>query len=289
MNLLTLFLFRTLLANETSGLDIFFLIITNFGSEVFYMVLIPPIYWCISKKFGFRLFILSSLAAFISTAIKNIIRLPRPPAHLWKDTPQSFAFPSGHAQGSTTFWTYIILYTRQKIIFIVGFVLIVLIGASRIYLGVHYPGDVYAGIALGICTALLFIFFEPKVTRIVNTWSFEQKVVFSAIIPILFLIFSSFFYSVDDRGIQLSGAFLGILIGYVLEAEYINFSVHTTTKTKLLRIFVGLFLAFLAYFGLGFGLADNIVTGFFRSWLGGFTVIFIAPWVFSKIERSKNK
>ena len=108
------------------------------------------------------------------------------------------------------------------------------------------------------------------------------------IIPILFLIFSSLFYSIDDRGVKLSGAFLGLFIGYVLEAEYINFSVHVSTKTKVLRIFVGLFLAFLAYFGLGFGLADNIVTSFFRSWLGGFTVIFIAPWVFSKLEKRKN-
>ena len=197
----------------------------------------------------------------------------------------SFAFPSGHAHGSTTLWLYIMVYTRHIFFIVFGFVIIILVAISRVYLGVHYLGDVIAGIALGVVTVAIFLILEPKVTRLVNTWSLKRKLFLGTIPPLLLLFYGSLFFSFDDRGVKLAGALLGIILGYVLEGEYVRITVNVSTEKKVIRIILGLFLAFIAYFGLNWLLPFNMVTCFFTSWLGGFMVMFIAPWVFKKIEK----
>jgi len=47
-------------------IDMLFKIITYFGSETFYMLVIPVIYWCFSKGEGFRLALLFSLSALVN-------------------------------------------------------------------------------------------------------------------------------------------------------------------------------------------------------------------------------
>ena len=278
LNLLTVFFLKDLIFNNAFFLDAIFIIITGFGSEIFYIVVIPPVYWCINKKFGFRLMVITTLAAYVATAIKNIIKLPRPPAYLWKTTPESYSFPSGHAFGSTTLWLYTMVFTRRKFYIILGVVMIVLVAISRIYLGVHYPGDVLAGVALGICTIALFLVFEPKLTRVIKTWSLDRKIIMGTIPPVLLFLFSSIFFTTDDRGVRLAGALLGVILGYILENEYVRFTVDVPFRVKITRIILGLFIAFMAYFGLSTALPYNITTSLFTAWFGGFSVMFIAPF-----------
>ena len=64
--LLKFLIFSNLLTMEPSILDLLFKFITNFGSELFYMIVIPPIFWCINKKFSFRLLLITAIATFIS-------------------------------------------------------------------------------------------------------------------------------------------------------------------------------------------------------------------------------
>lgn len=69
----------------------------------------------------------------------------------------NYSFPSGHAMNSTIFYGllafYIFHFTRKKLASLVmGIVcglIIILIGFSRVYLGVHYPSDVIAGFVVG--------------------------------------------------------------------------------------------------------------------------------------------
>ncbi len=71
-----------------------------------------------------------------------------------------YSFPSGHAMGSMLFFgglAYVVFFTAQRrpfwrVVGILGcFVATLLIGASRIYLGVHYLSDVAAGLVAGLC------------------------------------------------------------------------------------------------------------------------------------------
>lgn len=66
--------------------------------------------------------------------------------------PEDFSFPSGHTSASFAFATTVFMYNR--ILGIIAYIYALLVAFSRMYLGVHYPTDVAAGIALGSIVAL---------------------------------------------------------------------------------------------------------------------------------------
>jgi undecaprenyl-diphosphatase len=80
--------------------------------------------------------------------------------------PTSFSFPSGHALTATCFFGGIAVLVSHRmesrmgqiLVWLVAIALILLVGISRIYLGVHYPTDVIGGFAVGIIwvTAVAF-------------------------------------------------------------------------------------------------------------------------------------
>ena len=284
MDFLPLAFCNVMLANDPTVLDQFFRIVTEFGSDSFFMLVIMPIFWCVNKKFGFRLLMLVTLVAYTTTVLKNLFRIPRPAQDTAWSVEKSYAFPSGHATGSTTFWVYAMVMLRRGWLVIVGIVIIILVAFSRVYLGVHYPTDVYAGIALGVGCVAVFMVFDPRVTKMVRKLSLTQKLLIGALIPLLLVIYGSLFFETDEYGVSLGAALMGIVLGYILENEYLNFTVDVPVRNKVFRAIFGLFIAWTAYFGLGMVLPTSITTTFFTSWLGGFCVTFIVPWLFLKIE-----
>ena len=97
------------------------------------------------------------LAEGVSGALKPAIERDRPPVSSpdpepLLETPTTFSFPSGHATVSFACATVLALAVprlRWPL-----FALAVLIAWSRVYVGVHYPGDVLAGAVLGVAIAI---------------------------------------------------------------------------------------------------------------------------------------
>lgn len=105
----------------------------------------------------------TALAVFV---LKRVFARTRPFASLDNIKPLVFAppndysFPSGHAAGSFAFAVFfaLVLWKRGRAARITAIVLLLLavgVGLSRIALGVHFPGDVLAGAALGTTVAIL--------------------------------------------------------------------------------------------------------------------------------------
>lgn len=97
------------------------------------------------------------VAAVFTDVIKDVIARPRPPG-VPLDPAMTFSFPSGHTLNSTVTYGLIALVAwRSRLSLAVrrgivgmGVVLPILVGLSRIALGVHYPSDVLAGWLGGI-------------------------------------------------------------------------------------------------------------------------------------------
>lgn len=101
------------------------------------------------------------IAQAAAELVKHWIARPRPELILQHDLVYSFSFPSGHAMMSPVIYLTLAAFLAAgersrsvKTLFVVlAAVLVMAIGVSRVYLGVHWPSDVLAGWALGSAIA----------------------------------------------------------------------------------------------------------------------------------------
>jgi len=112
-------------------------------------------------------------AAILNTTLKLTFRRPRPEPFFNLLAPESYSFPSGHSLASFCFFgalatilTARINNTRINILtWLISGVIVVLIGLSRIYLGVHYTTDVLAGFAAALIWIAVIRFLEIQFVR----------------------------------------------------------------------------------------------------------------------------
>jgi membrane-associated phospholipid phosphatase len=161
-------------------------LITLLGNEEFYMLVMPALYWCVDAVLGLRIGIILLTSGILNGTAKLIFKSPRP---YWFDTrvaahstESSFGMPSGHAMNSMSVWGLLAVSLRKKGVTIITAGIILLIGISRIYLGVHFTSDVLVGWLLGALLLLVFLRLEKRVDGWVKTLPFGRFVL------IMFLI-----------------------------------------------------------------------------------------------------
>ena len=107
------------------------------------------------------------MAVGINLVLKEIVQRPRPDESLRLVSEAGYSFPSGHSMVSMAFYGLLLwmVWNYEQDRFVkwmcsAGFaVLILLVGISRIYLGVHYASDVIAG----FCVSLIWLAVYTKV------------------------------------------------------------------------------------------------------------------------------
>lgn len=132
----------------------FYKFITFFGNTTTYFYIFIPVgIWMMSRKKGKKfLYILAAIliATLIMVTIKNTVRRTRP-IDFFVINQGGYSFPSGHSiVSAATYWTIYRINDLKNTpykVFLIIFPL--LIGFSRLALGVHWPTDVITGLLLG--------------------------------------------------------------------------------------------------------------------------------------------
>jgi undecaprenyl-diphosphatase len=145
--------------------------ITNIGSAYSYGVLVPIIIILLALQRQWRdassLSICLVGAGVLNTVLKSLFERARPNV-LQLVKAGGYSFPSGHSMVALCFYGMLAYLLSRRLahwhgrlaIFVATTILIIAIGISRIYLGVHYPSDVLGGyiagaIWLSFCISLL--------------------------------------------------------------------------------------------------------------------------------------
>ena len=115
------------------------------------------------KICGWPLGIGTLLVSLGNKGIKALVLRPRPDIEMFLIEQDGWSFPSGHSITGMFFFGMLIWYiqrnmknrTAANVITVIFAFLILLIGTSRVYLGVHYPTDILAGWSLAIVSIII--------------------------------------------------------------------------------------------------------------------------------------
>ena len=277
---------------RSPALDVFFQGVTFLGDAEFYLLLAPIIIWSVNYRLGARLGILLLLSSSINEALKNLFMQPRPcepRPDICVDQAEGYGIPSGHSQNAIVFWGVIAHWVSKAWAWVAAIILMLLIGLSRIYLGVHFPSDVIVGWAIGIVILGLYIVLGERVEKWLGGLSLALQILLALSLPVLLLVIQP-----NDVMVQITGAFAGIAVGVALGVRYLDFDAGGQFWKRAVRFLVGVAVVAAIYFGLriifpGDGETLYAVFRFIRYGLVGIWISLGAPWLFLRLGLAETR
>lgn len=154
---------QSLYSLRGSGSIRVFSVVTELGSFPFVVsaMLALALYFLYRGRRGYVLGVLLAVAGGfgVGTIINTLVARPRPPAPFPAVVEDGFSFPSRHALAAAALYGFVILVVHRlapqyrTLVSVILALVILTIGFSRLYLGVHYVSDVAAGYIIGGCFA----------------------------------------------------------------------------------------------------------------------------------------
>ena len=239
-------------------LDGLFSLVTELGGDTLYMALAIAVYWCVSKGLGFYILTTGFVGTIANQFMKLCFRIPRP----WVLDPDftivesaragatGYSFPSGHTQNAFSSFGCLGMWTKKgwRVLF---FAIVVLIGFSRMYLGVHTPLDVGVAFLLGLVLMLaLYPLFRDIEAHPRRMYAVIAGMVALTLCYLLYVELWPFPADTDaanlasgrENGYKLLGASTAMLLSYWLDRRYIRFETAAPALGQALKLVLGLAL-----------------------------------------------
>ena len=277
--------------NLLPGLGDFFLLVSQLGSEIFFVALLLIGYWAFNKRESIIFTYVLIIAVLSNYWLKYIIANNRPPSSYWlpgADTP-NYSTPSGHSQNSATFFGWLTVRTKTWWMTLIAISMTFLIGLSRIYLGVHFLEDVLIGWGLGFFTVIAVYYLEKPARQYLSKYKFEHLLLIVFFTGFVMLVVAAILPAPpNDNFGAIGGLTMGLALGIALENRYVGFSVEAPNGQKwrlALRIVIGLILVIGVMIGLSPLLpTTDILLRSVRYFLTALMGVFIWPLIFKKIN-----
>ena len=247
--------------------------------------------------------------------LKQLLHQPRPywVADIMNLSTETslYGIPSTHASNTLAVWGFLSYSLRRRWLWISAIVLVLLIGFSRVYLGVHFPHDVVGGWLLGAALLYLFVRGEQRVLP----WLQQQSVGLQIGIGFgasVVLILIGLFVGVVISGspdpeawahfataarspahyFTLGGALFGAVAGFVLMLQRAPFDTGGSWGQRGGRFILGMLGLLLLWRGLDvlFALiaADETALGYILRYIRyaatTLWATFGAPWMFLRVK-----
>jgi membrane-associated phospholipid phosphatase len=288
------------------------------GTEDFFMLVLPMIFWCVDSLLGIRVAVILMLSANINAAFKLSMHAPRPYWYspnvhsLAEET--SFGAPSNHAQTAVVIWGVLADAMRKWWGWLLAAILMLMIGISRLYLGVHFPQDILLGWLIGGALLWLMLrFWDPVAAwakkqslsrQVFNSFLLSLGVALLPLIPYIWLrtinwqppqdwaAFATKAISFEGTATS-AGTLFGLLAGLAWFAHQGGFKTKGLWWKLVLRYLLGIAGVFIIRYALKFIFPEGeTVLAYFlryvRYTLIGFWVTGGAPWAFIRLKLAEK-
>lgn len=300
--------------------------VTRLGSEDFYILALTLIYWCFDRTIGARIGLILMLSNSVNGILKILVHSPRP---YWVDTrvtalaaETSFGLPSGHAQNATSVFGILAVSLKRKWIWFAALIMILLMGVSRLYLGVHFLRDVIGGWLVGSILLYMFAKLEAPIVdwfKRQNIWQQLGIALLSALLMIAagmivristadWMVPESWYttalqaapdHPIDPFAFQsvftTAGVWFGMLVGLTFVANGSGvFDPKGPILDRIIRYLLGMVGLLALYLGLGalFPRTSDLLgygLRFFRFALVGLWTVWLAPLLFIKLRLARPR
>jgi membrane-associated phospholipid phosphatase len=284
-------------SHANPALTVFMRVVTNFGGAAAYLALLPLVFWCYDEKKGIRLALAVMFAVWINMALKFLCDQPRP---FWPGydpsvgiiTESANGFPSGHAQISLTLWVIIASWSGKKRAYAAAVLMSLLVGFSRLYLGVHFPTDLLGGWALGALTLCGYFLLGGKLEAALIRGGRRFQMIASAAAAFVMIL-----YRPSTEMLTPGAVVLGVGLAYSMTAGRIRFhaaALYGKRGAAKFLLLLGRYLIGIAGIAALFVVFRRFDPGkdssvyplffFLRFVLLEFWIYAAAPWIFMRLR-----
>lgn len=283
---------RSIQTIESVPLTILMQTITFLGSEFGFIAILVFVLWAVDERKGFKIGLTVLLSAWINITVKDAFMQPRP-YNLDPSVQRAFepdpGFPSGHAQNSTVFWGIVGSWMKLPAGIVVAILVPLVVSFTRLYLGVHFPTDLFGGWAIGGLILGFYFAFGRLLEAALAAANPRIRILVAA--GVAFVM-----NAVAPAHTNLGGAFFGAAAGYILMTERFPFSAAKAADggkakvlTLLLRYLIGLAGAAVIYVGLKVVLPGQHSDWYSLGRFGRYAALGAwatagAPWLFLRLK-----
>ena len=275
-------------------LDAFFKAVTTLGEEDFFMIVIPTIFWCVDYAEGARLAFVFLLSPYVNSVLKDAFADPRPfeldpTVQRRFSGAEGYGLPSGHAQNAVVLWGTMAICFRKAWLWAVAILLMVLVGFSRIYLGVHFPTDVLGGWVVGAVLLGIYVAVGSRIETWLKRLELRWQLVLAVVVPLALLLLHP-----TASAATPAAVLMGMGVGIALMSRIAPFSAAGPAWQCFLRFLVGIVGVAIVYVGLRFVFPGEGEPLYFflrvvRYALVGLWAGLGAPWLFLQLRLASRR
>ncbi len=290
--------------------------LTSLGSENFFFLVLPLVYWSLDAGLGLRVAFILVASNSLNCIGKFLFASPRPYWVSARVVPgsveSSFGVPSGHAQNSAALWGILAagVPAGKRWAWAAAILLALLVGFSRLYLGMHFVHDVLLGWLIGYLLLFAFLKFWDPVAAWLKTKALALQMMIAFAISLFVILVSLLSHahlngytfpvewtanalragplpapaSIEDV-FTVAGSLFGMAAGAAWIASRGGYQAEGPVGQRALRYVVGLIGVLILWEGLGAILPGGetwipLTLRYIRYSLVGFWMTGGAPWLF---------